>query len=127
MLERQDEKLAKAASMPTTIHQGVTEGELDKPVNTEDIVKKNLEQNNEKSTPGQEGVMNPYEEEQMELLRQMSMREEEDRKSIANEEERILKQVMDLSSKEQNEEGKNEEEKNVEEKKEEAKKKKDLK
>lgn len=72
-----------------------------KPVSKEDIPK-TLEQ---KDVP-KSGGMNQFEEEQMEIIRQMSMREEEERKKIQDEEEQILKQVLEMSSKEHQEETK---------------------
>ncbi|CAI2364461.1 unnamed protein product [Moneuplotes crassus] len=67
------------------------------------------------NTEPKDGKMNEYEEEQMEIIRQMSIREEEERKKIQDEEEQILKQVLELSSKEHQEEIKALERKKTEE------------
>jgi len=88
------------------------------PVSTEDIVKMNQESNKigtASTTPVTNNGMTPYEEEQINLLRQMSIREEEERKKIEDEEEKILKQVMELSCKEHEQEEKREENKKKEE------------
>lgn len=107
--ENNDLNSAMDASKPTpTPGEEKMPGPADpvKPVSTEDIVKKNLEQNTAKEEP----KVDQFEEEQMEIIRQMSMREEEDRKKIQEEEERILKEVMALSSKEHEEETKKKDE-----------------
>ena len=48
--------------------------------------------------------LSQIEQEQMEVLKQISLREEEERKKIEDEEERILKEVLELSRKENEEE-----------------------
>ena len=74
------------------------------PVNPKDIKTNNPEQKPDNNQTKTGDDMNAYEKEQIEILRTMSMREEEERKKIQEEEERILAQVMEMSSKEHDEE-----------------------
>lgn len=109
MLQREDEQITKPIEYPTKPVQTKGFEETKKSPPVDQTRKDRKQQLQEKKNFGrlntlEEEELSSLEKEQMELLKSISLREEEERRKIEEEEEKILQQVLELSSKEHEEE-----------------------